>query len=265
MNDSLTHRATVHQLVAAFQTAEATVRRCFAELVEAERAVNAAFGNADRGITISASSHWTSRFDDADEAVSRMQRTAWESIVDRLELRRVMSIAAYAELERRLQDEPLPAITVENVEAFARQYAGDLPALFDAAVREVFDWLRPRNSKYKTNSEMEIPRRVVLSRVVEDAGKWPSDRYHVCHYTAQKLIALENVFHGLDGMGQTAKDHVSQLQRAIEACKRGEGHGSTELFEFRVYDNGNLHLTFRRADLLARLNQVAGGMRLRAA
>jgi hypothetical protein len=264
MTADLTRRASVHELVAAFQAAEATVRRTFAELVEAERQVNRAFGMGDRTIRISASSHWTSRFDDPDDTIGRMARDAWEAIVDRLELRRVMSIKDYEALERRLRDEPLPPITIESVEAFARQYAGDLPALFEAAVREAFEWLRPRASRHKSNSEFEVPRKVVLPWIVERREKWGRG-YHVCSHTSQKLIALENVFHALDGKGQIAKDHYSQLQRAIEACPRGEGHGQTDLFAFRVFDNGNGHLQFLREDLLSKFNQIAGGRRLRCA
>lgn len=41
------------------------------------------------------------------------------------------------------------------------------------------------------------------------------------------------------------------------------GPGETDLFAFRCCANGNLHLRFRRLDLLARFNQIAGGRRLR--
>jgi len=33
----------------------------------------------------------------------------------------------------------------------------------EEAVQEVFEYLRPRNSKYETNTEFEIGKRVILS------------------------------------------------------------------------------------------------------
>ena len=39
----------------------------------------------------------------------------------------------------------------------------------------------------------------------------------------------------------------------------------TPYFKGRVFSNGNMHLEFKRRDLLKRLNQIAGGRRLRKA
>lgn len=75
---------------------------------------------------------------------------------------------------------------------------------------------------------------------------------------------MENVFHALDGKGSISKSHRGLLVDAIEALEwRGDGRGETELFEFRCFRNGNLHLRFKRLDLLKRFNQRAGGKRLR--
>lgn len=265
MTDSLSRRATVRELVAAFQAAEAQVRSSFAALVQAERDVNAVFGISDRSIRISASDHWGSRFDDPDAAVKLMARDAWVVIVDRLELRRAMSIKRYEALDRQIREgKDLPPITEETVMGFVQQSAADLSTMFEEAVLEVHAWLRPRGSKYKSNSEYEIPAKVVLERVVDPIDRWPTKTFRVNYHVRQTLIALENVFNGLDGRGQIAKDHYSVLQRAIEACPREVGRGETELFSFRAFGNGNLHLAFKRLDLLARLNQIAGGKRLRS-
>ena len=59
----------------------------------------------------------------------------------------------------------------------------------------------------------------------------------------------------------TIKTHRGPLIDAIEAAK--DGTGETEYFRFRCFRNRNLHLEFKRLDLVAKLNAVAGGMRLR--
>jgi hypothetical protein len=46
----------------------------------------------------------------------------------------------------------------------------------EEAVQEVFEYLRPRNSRYKTNTEFEIGKRVILSWAVE--RKWDGG-FHV--------------------------------------------------------------------------------------
>lgn len=37
-----------------------------------------------------------------------------------------------------------------------------------------------------------------------------------------------------------------------------KGVGETEYFKFKCYKNGNLHLEFKRSDLVDTLNQIAG-------
>lgn len=264
---SLTRPSTVRDLVAAWQRASDDVRRHFAAIIATEQALNAQLGipadSTDR-IRIEASRHtYSEDFTNVDECLGRMRRQMWGFIVERLELRRMLSISRYAELERHLERGELAEITDASVVAFVRRYAEDLPSLLAESVREVFDWLRPWRSEHKTNSKYEIGRKVVLTRVVD--SKWISrPGFQVEYQSRQNLVALENVFSALDGRGSICKEHVSRLERAI--CESGAaGRGATEYFAFRCFHNGNLHLEFLRPDLLARLNQVAGGARLKPA
>jgi hypothetical protein len=264
MNDDLVKHSTVCELVAAFQEAETTVRTSFAALVEAEQRLNGVFTlGGNRDIRIDASGYgYHDSFDEPDRAVERMARQAWRVIVERLELRRMMSMKRWSELETMLDKEKLPAITVESVSAFAQGYIVALPEMIEGAVEEVFNWLRPWNTEYKTNSKLEIGRKVVLSYVIR--GAWSGGGFRVNYGRTQNLVALENVFNALDGKGNIAKGYQGALETAIEASG-AEGRGETPLFKFRAFKNGNLHLEFKRLDLLKRLNMVAGGKRLRPA
>jgi hypothetical protein len=129
-------------------------------------------------------------------------------------------------------------------------------AFIEEAVQEVFEYLRPHHSRYKTNTEFEIGKRVILFAL---ETKWGGG-FRVDHYREQHIRAIDNVFHALDGNG-TIKTHRGPLIDAIEAAKNGTGE--TEYFRFRCFRNRNLHLEFKRLDLVAKLNAVAGGMRLR--
>jgi hypothetical protein len=269
MNSDLAKRHTVRELVAAFEAAEAVTRRCFAELAEASRALNAVFTDGNVcGIRIDAShsGSWDN-FDNADRAVERMSRDAWGIIVEKLELRRMMSTSRWSELSKQLKEGDLPKITEANVFGFAKSYADALPEMIEEAVREVYDWLRPRDrehsraGEYKTNQIYVVGERVVLPYMVE--SEWVKDGFRVrFDRSQQQLIALENVFRALDGAGNVGKEHFSVLERAIKESGP-KGVGETEYFGFRAFKNGNLHLRFKRRDLLGRFNQIAGGKRLR--
>lgn len=273
MSHELALRGTVAELVAAFEAAEREVRECFARLTEAERRLNAAFmtDGALSPIRIDASGgRYRTDFEAVDDAVGRMTREAWRSIIERLELRRVLSISRWEELQRQLAGRgpgavQLPDITQDNVLQFAAQYMDDLPRILQESVAEVYDWLRPRQNdrvaRLKTNPKFELGGRVIVSQVVE--RQWlKTDMFRVQYNSAQRLTALENVFTALDGAGQVNKRYRSDLQDAIESAP--DGRGKTAYFGFRACANQNLHIEFRRPDLVARFNRVAGGRNLRS-
>jgi hypothetical protein len=48
------------------------------------------------------------------------------------------------------------------------------------------------------------------------------------------------------------------------AIEQGQGgYGETDYFRVKCYQNRNLHIEFKRLDLLANLNAIAGGKTLR--
>lgn len=267
MNDatSLAHRHTARTLVQAFERAEQRVRGAFAEIVSAEDEINRLFALGDRmgEIKVSASGRrgWDN-FRDIETAVTEMRRAAWRYIVEKLELRRMMSVKRWEELEKELQNGQPPPITEKSVTELAHGYASALETMFEEAVAEVYDHLRPRGDRYKTNSQLEIGERVILGYMVERG--WTKGTYRVRYGRAeQQLTALENVFSALAGRGSVNKEHHSVLSRTLKEAP--EGVGETEFFAFRGCKNGNLHIRFLRPDLLAKFNAIAGGKRLRPA
>ena len=103
--------------------------------------------------------------------------------------------------------------------------------------------------------------RVVLTWQVEQA--WHPGRFRLrIGNDHQRLVAFENVFCVLDGAPKYDSSS-SELGHAIAAAPNGIGE--TRWFKFRCFKNGNLHLEFRRPDLVARINQIAGSRAMRPA
>lgn len=173
-----------------------------------------------------------------------------------------MSIKAWTEFEKKLENEDPPPVTVELIEGMVLGYKQSLPEMLQASVKEVFDWLRPHSSEYKTNTEFEIGRRVILNWVV-DIG-W-SDHWSVHYSREQHLAALENVFDLVAGtVRKDNSSNWSDLSLAIKACKKpGPCKGETAYFRFRGHRKGTLHIEFKRPDLVAKLNAIAGGANLK--
>lgn len=196
-----------------------------------------------------------------------MRRKAWQTIAERLGLRRFMSSGRWEALDKEIREGDPPPITEETIATFAEGYLAQREEIRRESIAEVFEWLRPPPWdpvwKLKTNTEFEVGEKVIIGNAVAfDASHTRQRHWSVVDHQSQKLIALENVLHGLAGEGSIAKGHRSDLEVAIVSS---QGSGETDLFEFRCFKNRNLHLRFRRPELVARLNLAAGGNRLRPA
>lgn len=266
MTATLTRRATIHQLVAVYQEQCERVRNAFGEIADAERVLNAMF-LTDR-IHVAADHHSGrgGAWHDPDGILKRIRRAVWEAIIERLEIRRVMSASRWEECQKWLWGKELPEITIETVEEHVKAWVASLDEMHAEAVRETFEYLRPRNSRHKTNSQLEVPPKVVLTSVM-DSRVWTM----VSDYHGPRLAAVERVFKALDGKGTTNAGYYSGLENAIrDSAEAGRENGEpvdrdTPYFRVRVFKNGNAHIWFKRLDLLAKLNAIAGGKRLRPA
>ena len=196
----------------------------------------------------------------SDAILKNIKKDAWRHIVERLELRRLLSIRRRDELDRQLEDvEKLPDLTEENILSMFQQSAENVNVYLEEAVKEIFDYLRPPGSRYVTNTEFELEKRVILSYAVEKG--YGRGKFRTSDHRDKYLTALDNVFSMLDGQGPI-KTYHGPLHDAI--ANSPTGTGATAYFKFKCFLNGNLHLEFRRPDLVAKLNAVAGGNRLRS-
>ncbi len=204
------------------------------------------------------------RYDQAGDLLKEVQKDVWSCLIDRMELRKLMSLKAQEELDKQLKTgEGMPDITLPNLLAMLEGTMARVPQLIEELVKEVYDWLRPvcwRHEEYATNKQNEwvLGTKVIKGGCVEPAygGHW-----RVSYYRQGHLTALDNVFHALDGKG-LPKTHHGPLTDAICALPASKTTGETDYFRFRCFRNHNLHLEFKRQDLVHRFNLVAGGMRL---
>lgn len=191
-----------------------------------------------------------------------MERRAWEVLVDALGIKNVMSMAARKQFDEQLRRGELPPVNEQTIIATLVGLTGQASEFARAAAREVFDKLRPRGhmgGQYATNNAFRVGRKVILPYMVE-AGWGASGGFHVDYNHDQELIAIDGVFHMLDGQGMM-KQNKGPLVTAINASGRA-GRGETAYFEFRCYKNRNLHLRFKREDLVKELNFLAAGERV---
>jgi hypothetical protein len=251
----------VEQLTAKFALAEQTIRQGCALIAQGESLLSESFavGEGRRSIEFRGRDHRSCPdFSAPDECVGYLREQCWRVLTERLEIRRMMSIAKSKELSTWLDKEAgKELITSETVLGFFRYYVENLETMLEEAVVEVYDFLRPRppwnRDEYKTNSQYRVGKKVIVTGWV---GPWfkNDDRIRVNSHYQDHFVALENVFLALDGRGSITKGYRTELEAAIEKAPTGE----TTYFKYRACLNRNLHLEFKRPDLVQKFNEIAG-------
>lgn len=201
---------------------------------------------------------------DTGSLLVEIRRSTWRALSDRLGVRSMMSVRRAQQLDHELtKANNWPPVTEDNLRTFVNGYLSALPELLTEAVSEVFDWLRPRagtrGAKYATNDAVEVGARCIITMAWDSTHAYST--VHLYESTSRHLTALENVITGLDGKGQIVKGARSAIEQALHESKSQEVE--TAYFRARFYKNGNMHLEFKRLDLLAKFNALAGGKNLR--
>lgn len=260
MSTDLAIRETLPALVACYRSAEEEIRRAYALLESAEKRLQAGF--QDVGcycFEVNPRDYCKVGVQAADMVMKTIKTEAWRVLVERMELKRVLSVKRRQELDDQLlKGDKLPDITEENIVAMMQENLASIDSYVKEAIHEVFDFLRPVGSGLKSNSEFELGKRVILPQVVSPG--YIKGSFRVAYRHEPELTALDNVFSVCAGHG-TIKTYRGPLSDGISECK--DGVGETEYFRFRCCLNGNLHIEFKRPDLVARLNATAGGNRLK--
>jgi len=260
-NSEIARRETLTALVGTYQQAAQEIIQGYALLEQAQERLRAAFlpsinyrfeinppessgvGERASGITL-----------------ARIKRDAWHILVERMELRRLLSVQRRDELDKQLERaDELPEITEENIFAMLEQSAANIDLYLEEAAKELFEYLRPRQSRQKTNPKYEIGKNVILPQAVEPGYGREAEQYRVNYHRDARITAIDNIFSLLDGKG-AIKTYYGPLHDAI--ADSTDGRGETVYFRFKCFQNGNLHLEFKRPDLVAALNRLAGGNRL---
>lgn len=202
------------------------------------------------------STHYLSRGRDVERDLAKyFERQAWKSTIDEIQILNVMGVEDSKKLRKQLEDGELPDYTVDNVMSVILGLGTQAKDFAKSAVREVFDFLTPIRSEHKTNSAFRVGRRAIIRYGVE---KMWGGGFRVSYSKQDRLRAMDGVFHILDGKGPM----VDGRGPLIESIQNGKATGETNYFRWKCFKNQNLHIEFRRLDLVKELNFVAAGERV---
>ena len=188
---------------------------------------------------MAAARHWT-------------DRAVWGHLVAVTDLERLMDKTAKDGLRQQLFREP-PEVSVGNVVATLEQFMLDADNIFKRGLATVFSSL---DRRFRSHDGWKIGSRIILDHALGEWGYWN-------HYRNQRdaLQDVERVFHVLEG--KPLPPSYAGIVGAIETSRRGQSgarqsESESDYFKARCFKNGNLHLWFKRDDLLDRVNKLLG-------
>lgn len=270
----LERRSTLTELCRAWQDTEQEIKTAFEAIARAEARLAAVFDGGSNAFSVQ-EHHGYIDWKNPAHCLERLQRQAWRAITNRLELRPLMSLAQIKELDAQIETGTgLPPIRYEDLLATVEALHSRRGEFLREKVHECYRWLRPdcwnANRKsyyepYKTNAKSfaaGVGEKVIIVYGVERAyGRG----YRVNYHKRDHLRALDQVFHLLDGKPQPTS-YQGALADAIDQQTKQNDTNTAETDYFRAicYKNQNLHLEFKRKDLLDQFNAIAGGFNLNA-
>lgn len=264
-------RGSVADKVKAYNAAISRIELAYGILTDAEKQLKEAFTvsakhDTDFGTLPGRHHDSTDNVGDSLKKVKEtIKRKAWRTLYHSLEIDRIASIKRRDEIHKQLEEGQLPEITIESIYEMMEALNTNINEFAKESVMEVYKWLRPNAdsyemTRYKTNQKnaaFELKKKIVKSQMVNISFR----SFRTNHYNEKYLIALDKVFHMLDGKNMLASSYRSPL---VDAINNSEGASvKTDYFFCRMYQNGNMHIEFLRADLVQQFNAIAGGANLK--
>lgn len=262
MEDKLTTQQTAASLVEAYIKALAIIKDAYKQLEEAHQILENTFGYQSY-MDVTARHRYSEPMKAFEEVKQELKRSAWKRILSISQINKMLSIKRAKEMSEKLNNGELPDITLDEVLGMMNSVTENAADFVKEAATEVFEVLRPAareywGSQYKTNQKngkYNLGEKVILTGYVE---KWSyGGNWHINYYRQEHLIAVDRVFHALDGnLKGMDSSYQGPLCDAIGTTETGAGE--TEYFKFTCFKNHNLHLWFKRMDLVAKLNAING-------
>jgi hypothetical protein len=185
--------------------------------------------------------------DDEKKVRSELDHKMWHRAFDLTGFKQLMDAEAIAQFEKSLCPVP-PEFTEGTIRATFIDLQIKSGEMFRRGVFNVFRYL---SDTYRTNAAepFRIGRKVVMTGMVNG-----SYRRGLCidhGRSSDKLNDIDRVFQTLDGKKFEPRTLESEMNAAFELGEVFENDN----YRAKAFKNGNLHVEFKRQDLLDKVNE----------
>jgi len=181
------------------------------------------------------------------ETRKEIDRTLWRLAFDKTGFLRLMDATAVDDFERSMDRDP-PEFSTETIRSTFVNLAQQSELMFARGLVNVFRLLSKRH-RTNTDQPFTVGEKAILPGIVQ-AGFQRG--LHVSHHGSPRLNDIDRVFKVL--AGETPQPRA--LETALNAALLERAPYEDDYYLIRGYGNGNLHIRFKRRDLLDAANRI---------
>jgi hypothetical protein len=195
---------------------------------------------------------FTEKPDKAMKAITRnIDRRIWRDLMNKSGMQSLMDAQARDEWHKSLEKDDIPAISEDNILSTFEQLHKSKGEVFERGVINVFKGL---SWDYKTNNPCYFGKKIIVNNLVK-YDKWG---YSLSWGLRRDQLAdLERMLFLLDGktIPDNRHDVTIRLMDFIRDNPRQQVFGD-DLFTIRFFQKGSGHITFKRMDLVEKMNDI---------
>ncbi|VUT04554.1 hypothetical protein SB6423_04062 [Klebsiella pasteurii] len=195
---------------------------------------------------------FTEKPDKAMKAITRnIDRRIWRDLMSKSGMLALMDAEARDEWLKSLEKGDIPAICEANILSTFEQLHQSKGEVFERGVINVFKGL---SWDYKTNNPCYFGKKIIVNNLVK-YDKWG---YSLSWgWRRDQLADLERMLFLLDGktIPDNRHDVTIRLMNFIRDNPRQQVFGD-DLFTIRLFQKGSGHITFKRMDLVEKMNDI---------
>lgn len=187
-----------------------------------------------------------------EELVKSIDRRLWQFAFDYTGFMQIMD----REAKRNFMDDverKAPPFTIDNIRTTFLQFSQDASTMYARGIVNVFLRLSDKH-KTNTNEPFKIDEKCILTYMVSQSYGGGLEVRRWGGYAEEQLNDIDRVFKTLDG-----QKHIQHsLEHAINAAWKNKGAKIYEDSYYRIkgFKNTNMHIQFKRADLLEKANKI---------
>jgi hypothetical protein len=180
-----------------------------------------------------------------------LDRDIWRDLMKRSGMLSLMDAQARDQWYRNLEGDNIPAISEANILSTFEQLHLNKMDVFERGIINVFKGL---SWDYKTNSPYSFGKKIIINNLVSH-NRWGFSLNW--GWRRDQLADLERMLFLLDGkpIPDNRGDISTRLMEHIRDNPAKDVY-EDEFFKIRYFQKGTAHLTFKRLELIERMNDI---------